>query len=233
MRPSSLPDLVRKAEAAFRETRGHALTTEFVESHRFGLELLLAARKALGVDVVNWEPESIWLHNDFSLENRDKLQAAKTLTTHPTLFQEPRGFAAITLALSDRLPDVLDMTPVPADAMAWGVLEGEIIYSIANADESPEYSPDVVEFVALSLAADGFVVAPESLDFADERLEAVLADEGRGLRAVVKKAWEAIADDALEELSFPESAEGVQLARLAAVQVYCDNQASALLAALP
>lgn len=233
MRTSSLPDLVRKAEAAYRENRGHALTTDFVNGDHHALELLLAARKALGEDVVNWEPESLWLQHDFSLANRDKLQAAKTLATHPTLFTEPRGFSAIALTLADRVPEFTEVNPVPADAMAWAVLEGELIFSLANAAEDPEYGPDVIEFIALSLLHDGFVCAPELLDFADERLEHHLSDEGLELRPMVKKAWEALADDALEELSFPESAAGVQLARLAAVQVYCDNQARALLEALP
>lgn len=231
--PSALPELVRKAERAYRENRGHALTTEFVNGQHHALELLLAARKALGESVVNWEPESLWLQHDFSLANRDKLQAAKTLATHPTLFTEPRGFAAIAQVLADRIPDLTELNPAPAEVMAWAVLEGELIFSLANASEDPEYSPDVIEYVALSLLHKGFVVAPDLLEFADEQLLLHLSDEGQALRPLVQKAWKALTDDALEELSFPESAEGVQLARLAAVQVYCDNQARTLLEALP
>jgi chaperone required for assembly of F1-ATPase len=113
------------------------------------------------------------------------------------------------------------------------VLEGELIFSLANASEDPAYSPDIVEYIALSLLHEGFVVAPDLLEFADEQLLLHLSDEGQALRPLVQKAWKALTDDALEELSFPESAEGVQLARLAAVQVYCDNQARTLLEALP
>ena len=230
---SSLSELVRRANAAFESVSGADLTPEFIGADQPALALLLAARKALGTDMVNWEPESIWTQYDFSPMNRDKLLAAKTLCTHPTLFTEPRGFAAVANTLSTTPPDLLDLTETLPEAMAWATIEGELIYSLANPTTEPEYGPDVTEYIAISLATQGFVFAPDQLDFSNDRLASHLSDDGRKLRADVKKSWSALDSSALEEREFPESAEGVQLARLASVFVYCQHQLDALIAALP
>lgn len=230
---SNITAMMTAAEASFREQRGPALTTEFVQGDRFALELLLAVRREYGAEVVRWEPESFWALKDFSPLNRDKLLAAKTLATHPTLFTEPRGFAAIALTLSGFPLEPLEVAPVSPDAMAWAALEGELIYSLANPDsEEPEYGPDVTEYVALALFHEGYVVAPEMLAFADERLEQYLSEDGRALRVKVIEAWEKLSDNGLEEHAFPETAEGIQLARLAAPHVYCNEQCGKLVTAL-
>jgi len=223
----SLPLLVQRADAAFKAPPKTALQ-ELATKDSFGLELLLAGKHQYGESFVTWEPESIWLLHDLSSENRDKLQAARTVATHATLFEEPRGFAAVSQALSGYPLDATDLQATPVEAMAWGALEGALIFALSHGTEPGEYSPDVVEFVALSLANQGFVLAPESLDFADDRLAEHLTDEGRVLREKARSAWDALPDENLAEHKIPDTAEGVQLARLAAVQLHCDELAADL-----
>ena len=85
-----LTDLVTAADKAFAAEKGATLTPEFMSGDRHALELLLALRRAHGPDVIRWEPETVWHFHDFSWMNRDKLQAAFTLATHPTMFIEPQ-----------------------------------------------------------------------------------------------------------------------------------------------
>ena len=56
----------------------------------------------------------------------------KYMATHPTLFTEPRGFAAVSDTLAGYLPDVHNLGPVPAAYMAWATIEGELIFSLAQ-----------------------------------------------------------------------------------------------------
>jgi len=226
-----LQELVTAADKAFRQRTGAALTADFALGGRFAFELFLAVRKEYGDDCLSWEPESFWVARDFSLQNRDKLQAAITLATHDTLFTEPRGFAAIALALTGHAPALDDLEALSAHYLAWAALEGGLIFGITH-DAEPEWSPDVVEYLAIALFHQGFVVAPDALDFADERLAEYLTDEGRALRKRVQSAWQALPSDGLENHDFPDSGEGVQLARLAATHVYCATRVAALRAVI-
>ena len=75
---------------------------------------------------------------------------------------------------------------------------------------------------------EGLVLAPKELEFAQDLLDEMNCkevEEGKDcpampLNATTKKAWAALNKESLATHAFPEDREGVQLARLAAVELY-------------
>jgi hypothetical protein len=148
--------------------------------------LFVAATRLLGPAFRTFEPETIWLELDAPQENRDKLSAAIALAVMPAFFWDVRVFGTTVLALND-LPVFPSEMPAPLpEQMAWGAIEAELIFALADDEGTePNYGDEVTAYVAALLLHAGLVVCPEPLEFAADDLQRLLPGEGRDTAAKV------------------------------------------------
>lgn len=190
--------------------------------------ILVAARKLLGSGFAAWEPESIWLELqsqgiDLSEINRDKLMAAMTLLATGSFYWDAAVFENTTMAFNHEWssPEILQEAS-PAQ-MAWAVCEAELLLHREGKEEGAfDYEP--AQYAAVSLHRDGFVVAPEPLDFAQAELDKL----NRGhqeIKEEVLSRWKSLDKATLEGLELKETPVDVQVAKLSAVFIHIANRA--------
>jgi hypothetical protein len=175
------------------------------------------------VDV--WEPDTLRLEADrkkldIPEENFDAYHAFRTLRMHPSAFWEGNVFENTVMALN-KYPVRPNATQVANPGqLSWAVEQMRLFEK-----DTLEFDYEPSSYAAVSCQFYGFCVCPEQLDFAQERL-AQLTPECDELRSEVKKRWAELENP--EEHPFDESPEGVQLAFLASVEVYLEQQRAAL-----
>jgi hypothetical protein len=190
--------------------------------------LYQAVHKLLG-DFLAWEPESIWLeleHQGIEVPdpNRAKLMAALTLRLIPGFYWDAIVFEKTAVALAGHFPhpDILEEA-TPAQ-LAWAVEEAAWVLRLMN-DAAVEFQHEPRAYAGVVLARAGFVLAPSQLEFAQLALHNQTHD-GK-LRDDVAERWSRASKDHLEQLSLGEDRIDVQIARLAAVELYVRDKRKA------
>lgn len=194
-----------------------------------------AIRELFGENWLLWEPETLWIELskqsvDVPIGNRNQVMAARILINTGRSWYDANVFEKTCIAFNNEEinPDGLEAAPVAY--MAWAALEAELILSYHDTLHEKEYDREPVEYVAVQLFREGFVVPPLELNWSDEALAKHYPKERKELRAEVRKAWAtAPSSDKLKGAAFPETPAGVQLARLATVQLYLDKRKQAYL----
>jgi hypothetical protein len=200
------------------------------------IALLLSIRSLYGDEILKWEPEALWLTLErdsyFLLEpERDKIQAAISLTQHPSFYWDNIAFQHTVQALNGQHFSAETLQENNAAHMAWAICEAAVIRQF-DPDKTtiPDFDGDVQLYVSVCLRREGFVFPPSELLFAEECLEKQLPKEEHvtGLKKEVKQAWSHTPKNRLEHTEFAENAVGVQLARLAACYLYVADQKNLL-----
>jgi len=163
-----------------------------------------------GTSWLEWSPDTlrVTIEKDFRTEihpvNWEKILAVQVLLLTDDFWEEWQAFAPICKALNNQVPDFAAAGECSPGEMAWAVEEAGRIREHPFGDE-------VALFVRANCMNHGFLVYPEQLSFA----QGELTDQEKEL----KKSWEEKSKMA-QMPALDESVEGVQLARLAAVQAY-------------
>ncbi len=182
--------------------------------------LLGAADAVLGDEWRVWEPETVWLelHHkraEISLGNRQQLMAARNVLSTGRCYYDALVFARTATAFSNEESNFDSFDEMNVAHMAWCIDELAKIEG-----SSHEFDREVVQLVAIALFDEGFVLAPEQLQFAQEALDARYPKDTSALKSVVEEYWTSLREHREKEFSLPENAKGVQLARLLAVDTY-------------
>jgi hypothetical protein len=225
MLEEALRDMAKAALQFSRPDRPPPDVSIFKDAAAGATELFLAAKMHLGSGFENFEPETIWSSFDVEAVNRDQLLAAVNLVTHPTFFWDYRAFGNTALAFGDHAV-VSDTVPRPeACDMSWAVFEAEILNALSEELADVELDEEVLVYIATLLHEEGFVLAPDLLEGAQEHLDRLTSPEGRALKISVQEGWETLKSHDLERLPAPTDALGVQLNRLAEVRLYLVKRA--------
>jgi hypothetical protein len=196
--------------------------------------LYLAARRLYGIELLNWEPETIWLTMkadgiDLPEGERNKLQAAITLQVNPSFYWDNIVFQQTVQALSDEPYDPEALQEVHPAHMDWAVYEAGVIRGLdPDAQEIPEFDEDVQMYVAVCLKRAGYVVTPKSLNFAQDDLDLLLPKEVSRFQKEVRDAWKQLDKTRLADTEFYENRLGVQLSKLASSYLFTKERAEKL-----
>jgi hypothetical protein len=188
------------------------------------LALLAAARSLLGDEFSAWEPETIWLELErrgleAPLPNRAKLQAALALVLVPAFYWDAVVFEKTALAFDHVVPNPAALEEATAAQLAWAVREAARIVA-CHGDSPREFAHEPAAYAGVVLHREGLVVSPEELTFAQHQLDSLNGPGGRDLRDQVSTAWAATDKATLAAQPYPETGAGVQLARLASVEMH-------------
>jgi hypothetical protein len=194
--------------------------------------LYMATRMLYGLDILDWEPETFWLTLakdgiDLAVEERNKLMAAVTLQKVPSFYWDNIVFQQTVQALNGALYDPEALQETPGAYMAWAVYEAGVIRGLdPEGTTIPEFDEDVQQFVAVCLQREGFVYPPEVLRFTEDNLDSLYQKKSNAsrLKSTTKTAWAKLDKGKLERTEFAENSLGVQLALLAACQVYVSDR---------
>lgn len=198
--------------------------------------LLTAVRAMYKDEVLDWEPESLWLsleRDGFFLLNpeRDKIQAAITLIKKPSFYWDSLVFQRTVQALNDQ-PFQFDAIQEAHTAhMAWAVFEASVIRNLDPDEQTvPDFDEDVQQYTAVCMFREGLVLPPENLKFAEDSLDKLQPKDthATGLKKEVIQAWGHLNKSKLEHTEFAENPVGVQLARLASSYLYVKDRAGHL-----
>lgn len=196
--------------------------------------LYAATRAAYGLEMLSWEPETIWLTMekdgiDLSIGNRDKLLAAVALIVNPQFYWDHIVFENTVQAFVGNVsnPDVIqECHPIE---MAWTVYEANVIRGMDPEGKGhTEFDEDVQQYTAVCLQRVGFICAPEELAFVDDNLAELLPDDAKKLRKEVEAAWGKLDKGVLQRTEFAENPLGVNLSRLAGTYVYVEDLAKSM-----
>lgn len=220
--PESLPETSKVRSLEFLKN---------ADDSRCAAVLYAATRSAYSLDVLSWEPETLWLTMekdgiDLSVANRDKLLAAIALIVNPQFYWDHIVFENTVHAFSGNIsnPDVIQECH-PAE-MAWTVYEADTIRGMDPEGKGDlEFDEDVQQYIAVCLKRSGYICAPPELKFAEDNLASMQPDESKFLRKEVLDAWAKLDKGALRRTEFAENPLGVNLSRLAGTYVYVEDLA--------
>ena len=205
--------------------------------------LILALRELLGKESQLWDPDVIWYelerdhHLDMPLLNRDKILAAYALLETHSFYWDANTFVRTIMAFND-IGAELNYTQEPdPEHLCWGVAEANFI--LQNEGQSPEsFNHEPQSFAAVVLKRNGFVLAPEPLEFSQEALDEMLNDSHGGPKKdLVEKGWKKLSGSGQSPhktiaQDYPESPLGIHLYKLAECQAYLFDRTRAYHAAL-
>lgn len=205
------------------------------DDNRCAAVLYTAARCAYSLDMLSWEPETLWLtmekdNIDLSVVCRDKLQAALALNINPQYYWDSIVFENTVQAFEGNLSNwetIQECHPVEMSRTAY---EAEIIRGMDPEGKGgdTEYDEDVQQYTAVCLDRAGYVVAPEQLSYADESLAQLLPASAMALRSQTKKKWDKLDKENLETTTFEESLIDISLSRLAGVYLTVEDYAKSI-----
>jgi len=181
---------------------------------------------------LNWEPETIWLELEHlgarvPVGNRQQIMAGRSLLTTGRFWYDATAFEVASIAFSNETPTYFGLEDAPIAFINWAVFEANLIHH-DFLQSTIEFDREPIGYTAIQLYREGFVIAPPMLEMAQDELTRRLPKEAAKLANTVREAW-AVAPrgQALSDAAYPETPAGVQLARLAAVQVYFDTRLNA------
>lgn len=187
-----------------------------------------ALEAVVGEGWLLWEPESIWKELkykgvDVPLGNRQQIMAARGLLVHGRFFYDGLVFDRSCAAFSNEVLDIDELDETLAMHLAWGVDEAKKLCDLFE-DPFLEFDREVHTVVSAQLWEEGFIVAPDELTFAQGALDREWPQESRKLKKEVETLWNSLRSHDLRQVPYPETAKGVQCARLAGVQVFLDER---------
>ncbi len=205
--------------------------------------LILALRELLGTRSQLWEPEVIWYelerdhHLDVPLVNRDKILAAYALLETHSFYWDANTFVRTIMAFNDIGAEINYTQEPEPEHLCWGVAEAEFIL---RGEDQPleDFNHEPKSFVSVVLKRNGFVVAPEPLEFAQETLDEMLGEKHGGpKKEIVIKARKKVLDAGkspyqILEQDYPESPLGIHVYKLAECQAYLFDRTRAFHSAL-
>lgn len=196
--------------------------------------ILMCVRNLYGIEMLYWEPETIWLtmekdNIDLSEEARDKLLGAITLIRNPAFFWDNLVFQRTTQSFNGEPYDPEALQECHPAHMSWAVYESSLIRGLDPEDQDvPEFDEDVQQYVAVCLKRAGYIYPPDYLTFAAGNLVKMLPAESIDFAQDIKRTWEHLDKGALQERTFPEDPVNVQLAKLASCYDYTTGQAQGM-----
>jgi hypothetical protein len=194
--------------------------------------LLMALRNIFGIDVLFWEPETIWLTLDkegidLPEDARNKVQAAISLIHNPIFFSDNLVFQRITKALNGEPFDPESLQECHPAHMAWAVYEASVIRGLDPETQAiPEIDEDVQQYIAVCLKRAGYIYPPDQLKVVEDNLLGLLPASVKSTLEDVKKSWAHLDKEALQDRTFLEDPLGVQLAQLASCYEYVKSNAA-------
>jgi len=193
--------------------------------------LLVTLKNLLG-DCWGWEPESIWLelgnrNIQVPASNQAKILAGITLYFTPSFYWDAGVFEKTALAFDGHAPNPDILEEASSAELAWAVREAARIVA-AHGDEPHSFMHEPAAYAAVVMHREGLVLAPEELAFAQDLLDGLNHAGAKTLKEETQKAWPAIDKTSIAGHAFPETPHGVQLARLAAIELYLQEQQSRL-----
>lgn len=197
--------------------------------------LFMAVRTLYGIEVLDWEPETLWLTLDkdgYTLEeeSRNKIQAAITLILNPSFYWDSIVYQQTVQAFNAQPFDPEALQEPAVAHMCWAVYEANAIRGLdpADADMIPEFDEDVQMFTAVVLKRAGYLYPPSSLQYCDLALKTIYAVDPTRIDKEIAKAWKAIDKKRLEDTTFAETPVGIQLSKLATNYLYVQDNAELL-----
>ena len=178
-----------------------------------------------------WEPETLWLecnHHgvDIPVINRDKILAGRSLLTTGRFWYDMHAFERTAIAFSsDECADV-GLEDAPIAYLNWAVFEATLLHKEYEG-EVLEMDREPISYTAVQLFREGFVLAPEMLYWAQDELDKKYRGSHDQLKNKITTAWADAPKDPKDlDAAYPETAAGVQLARLASVATHFHNLAT-------
>jgi len=190
--------------------------------------LLLAVKNVLGPAVGAWEPDSIWHELDkenvkVPRVNRDKILAAFTLTEVPAFYWEVNTFMNTVMAFNNTVSNTSRIHEASPGEISWAVYEAEVVLH-EHGQFEPEFDHEPITYTAEVCHRAGLILAPRMLTFCQEALDKRNCDGAKVDKEQVTAAWDKLVKTNLAGQKFPDSPLGVQLARLASVEVYLEEK---------
>lgn len=180
-----------------------------------------------------WEPETLWLDlHDRGIEvpvgNRDQILAGRSIVTTGRVIYDGIVFDKTCMSLNNEFTHFEALDDSPVEYISWG---SEEIYRIYQhyTGSNYEYDREPTAFAGVQLYRQGFVVAPDNMMWAQSDLEGHYVSYPAELKKRIMLAWAAISKDDLKDHPYPETQLGVQLAKLAAVQLHFNEKKARLL----
>jgi len=196
--------------------------------------LYLAARTLYGIEILTWEPETLWLtmkEDGIDLPNgeRNKLEAAITLQVNPSFYWDSIVFQQTIQAFADEPFDPEALQENHPAYMDWGVYEASVVRGLdPDSPQIPDFDEDVQMYAAVCLHRAGYVVTPKSLKFAQDALTKLIPTDVSAFQKEVRDAWNKLDKTKLTQTQFFENRLGVQLAKLASCHIFTQERAEKL-----
>lgn len=181
----------------------------------------------------SWEPETCWieLHNlgvDVPVGNRDQILAGRSLVVTGRMLYDALVFDKTCVSFNNEHAQFDAHDEAPVEYIAWANEESYRIFQHYTGSNY-EYDREPVAFTGVQLYRQGFVLAPEQLHWAQAALDKHYSPAPAELKKRVATAWSEISKDDLRDHPYPETQLGVQLAKLAAVQLHFNEKKARLL----
>lgn len=165
----------------------------------------------------DWEPETIWRTIGSELSQvpteavKNKIMAIQNIKSGGDFFREWHVFEKAVLSLNGVIPNFTVIEIPSPGQMAFAVVESEKI-------RKDTFSDEVIGYIRSVMQMAGFLVYPKELAFA-------ATTRAIERMAEIKEKWREIAGKFNDEI--PETIEGIQLGRLAAVEKYVEDKMKA------
>jgi hypothetical protein len=181
-----------------------------------------------------WEPETIWLelkHKkvDVPISNREQILAGRSLLTTGRYWYDAHAFERTAIAFNNEEATDAGLEDAPVHFICWAVTEATQIYRHYQGQETLEFDREPEMYIAVQLQREGFIIPPDQIKWVEPYLDGLFSipqqAKRKELKQLVREGWAAAPrGEQLLDSAFPETPAGVQLARLAAVHVYCLNR---------
>jgi len=139
-------------------TKIRAIEKVLEDPQTYATVLLAICLDAYGTEFLDWDPSvlRLELQTDYRAQlpriNSDKLQAAITLMTSDTFFNDVLSFNHITEALNNDPVDFDMLDPVTPDQMAWAIVEARLLL---EGDNDLEFADEVRRYQGMILDQHG------------------------------------------------------------------------------
>jgi hypothetical protein len=196
------------------------------------LPCLKALQGFYGNEWLLWEPETLWIDLrkrglDIPVSNREQIMAGRSLITTARFWYDAIVFDKTCIAFNNEEATHVGVEDAPTAYVAWAVTEAQLIHTAFEDASVVEFDREPIGYMAVQMYREGFLLPPKELAVAESVLARMYpkTKEIDTLRSDIRDAWAHAPDiTKLRNTAFPETPEGVQLARLASVKLYCHNR---------
>jgi len=148
----------------------------FSEKNTFASVLLAAAVKAYGIDILQWDPETIYTElkdevENLSDENYNKFMAAVELVTTDKFYYSLPAFIRLCNVLYSGTYNADTWDPADMLEICWGILEGKLIWP------EDSFSEQILGYIKERLKYEGFMLKPKALMLEIDTSDLIPIDE--------------------------------------------------------